>query len=171
MLAVAIAALLISRIPTLSVKTVKVPARAVAPLLVLVGLARRRGDHLPVARARDARSSSTCAHLPYAVRRYLWLAEHPEAWDVPPQERRAIRRAHGASPPARAAAAAARRVAGAAKRAVSAARRNGNGNGQRRMLLPPARTAQRRAVVRGRGRLAAHRTAPQPGPPAPAKDQ
>ena len=57
-------------------------------------------------------------HIPFAVHRYHWLAGHPEAWTVPPRERRAIRRAGSAArrlglrPPLR------RRVAGAARRAA-----------------------------------------------------
>jgi len=145
---VAIAALLISRIPTLSVKTFRVPARMVAPLLVLVGLAAAAVITYPMLALASA-LVIYLAHVPYAVRRSQWLANHPEAWDVPPKERRAIRRAHGATrrlglrPPMR-------RVAGAAKRAVSAARRNGNGGGQRRMLLPADSNRPRRAVLRGR---------------------
>ena len=55
-------------------------------------------------------------HIPFSVRRYYWLATHPEAWTIPPRERRAIRRAGaarrlGLRPPLR-------RVAGAARRAV-----------------------------------------------------
>jgi CDP-diacylglycerol--serine O-phosphatidyltransferase len=165
---VAIAALLISRIPTLSVKTFKVPARMVAPLLVLVGLAAAAVITYPMLALASA-LVIYLAHVPYAVRRNQWLASHPEAWDVPPKERRAIRRAHGATrrlglrPPMR-------RVAGAAKRAVSAARRNGNGNGQRRMLLPADSHRARRAVLRGRDgwrRTGLRRNQARP----PAKDQ
>jgi CDP-diacylglycerol--serine O-phosphatidyltransferase len=150
---VAIAALLISRIPTLSVKTFKVPARMAAPLLVLVGLAAAAVITYPFL-ALACALLIYLAHVPYAVRRNHWLANHPEAWDVPAKERRAIRRAHGSNrrlglrPPIR-------RVAGAAKRAVSAARGNGrngrNGNGgQRRMLLPTDSNRGRRAIVRRR---------------------
>ncbi|WP_329812668.1 hypothetical protein, partial [Streptomyces sp. GSL17-113] len=45
---VAISALCISRIPTLSLKKLKVPARAVAPLLVVVGLAAAATIQYPV---------------------------------------------------------------------------------------------------------------------------
>ncbi|HEY7592295.1 MAG TPA: phosphatidylserine synthase, partial [Actinophytocola sp.] len=149
---VAIAALLISRIPTLSVKTFRVPARMVAPLLVLVGLAAAAVITYPMLALASA-LVIYLAHVPYAVRRNHWLANHPEAWDVPPKERRAIRRAHGSSrrlglrPPMR-------KVAGAARRAVSVARRgNGAGGGAReghRVLLPTDSNRVRRAV-RGRG--------------------
>lgn len=145
---VAIAALLISRIPTLSLKTIRVPARAVAPLLVLVGLLAAAVITYPWVALASA-LVVYLLHIPYAVRRSHWLANHPEAWDVPPRERRAIRRAHGVGrrlglrPPIR-------KVAGAAKRAVSVARRNGNGHRGGAVLLPTDSNRVRRAV-RGRG--------------------
>ncbi len=129
---IAIAVLLISRIPTLSVKTVRVPARAVAPLLVGVGLLAAAVITYPML-ALAVALIAYLAHIPYAVRRQHWLADHPEAWDVPPKERRAIRRAHGSRrrlglrPPLR-------RVAGAARRAVRRPSRNGNGDADPIML-------------------------------------
>ncbi|XVV04314.1 CDP-diacylglycerol--serine O-phosphatidyltransferase [Actinosynnema sp. CA-248983] len=121
---VAIALLLVSRIPTLSVKTIKVPPRAVAPLLVGVALLAAAIITFPLV-ALIAASLLYLAHLPYSVRRYRWLAKHPEAWSVPAADRRAIKRAHGV---------AARRlglrqplggrVAGAAMRAVRRPRRS-----------------------------------------------
>ncbi|MEU4444820.1 CDP-diacylglycerol--serine O-phosphatidyltransferase [Actinosynnema sp. NPDC050801] len=120
---VAVALLLVSRIPTLSVKTIKVSPRYVAPLLVLVGLLAAAVITFPLA-ALSAAMLVYLGHLPYSVRRYRWLAKHPEAWSVPAADRRAIKRAHGV---------AARRlglrqplggrVAGAAMRAVRRPRR------------------------------------------------
>lgn len=109
---VAIAALLISRLPTLSVKTIRVPARAVAPLLVGVGLVAAAVIVYPMMTLACA-LVAYLLHIPYAMRRKHWLANHPEVWDVPPKERRAIRRARrrGLRPPLR-------QVAGAARRAV-----------------------------------------------------
>ncbi|GAB1514763.1 CDP-diacylglycerol--serine O-phosphatidyltransferase [Actinophytocola sp. KF-1] len=141
---VGIAALLISRIPTLSLKTIKVPAKAVAPLLVLTGLLAAAVITYPLLALATA-LLVYLAHIPYAVRRNHWLANHPEAWDVPPKERRAIRRAHGAGrrlglrPPMR-------RVAGAARAALS---RRG-GDHVRAVALPPDATRMRRGAVRGR---------------------
>lgn len=114
---VGIAGLLISRIPTLSVKTVRVPASAVAPLLVLVGLLAAAVITFPLG-SLVAAMVVYLLHIPYSVRRYRWLAGHPEAWDIPPNERRAIRRASsarrlGLRPPQLR-----RRVAGVARRAV-----------------------------------------------------
>ncbi|MEC3981522.1 CDP-diacylglycerol--serine O-phosphatidyltransferase [Amycolatopsis sp. H20-H5] len=113
---IAIAALLISRIPTLSLKTVRAPAKAIAPLLVGVGLLAAAIIQFPLVALAIA-LVLYLAHIPYSVYRHRWLAEHPEAWAVPPRERRAIRRARGQRrlglrPPLR------RRVAGAAMRAV-----------------------------------------------------
>lgn len=118
---VAVAALLISRIPTLSVKSVKVPAKAAAPLLVGVGLLAAALVTYPIA-TLAAVVVLYVLHLPYAVRRYHWLSRHPEAWEVPPKERRAIRRSRtnrriGLRPPRF------RQVAGVARRAVRRPRR------------------------------------------------
>ncbi len=106
---------MISRIPTLSLKTIRVPVRAVAPLLVLVGLLAAAVITYPVGTLVFA-MVVYLLHIPFSVRRYYWLAKHPEAWAIPPRERRAIRRAStarrlGLRPPLR-------RVAGAARRAV-----------------------------------------------------
>ncbi|PXY37139.1 CDP-diacylglycerol--serine O-phosphatidyltransferase [Prauserella sp. PE36] len=113
---VAVAGLLISRIPTLSLKKLRAPAKAVAPLLVGVGLLAAAIIQYPLIALASA-LLLYLAHIPYSVRRYHWLANHPEAWDVPPRERRAIRRARsqrrlGLRRPRF------RRVAGAARRAV-----------------------------------------------------
>jgi CDP-diacylglycerol---serine O-phosphatidyltransferase len=116
---VAVAALLISRIPTLSVKTVRVPPRMVVPLLVGVTMLAAAVVTYPVA-ALGIFLIVYLLHIPYAVRRKHWLANHPEAWDVPPRERRAIRsqaRRLGLRPPL------SRRVAGVARR-VRLARRS-----------------------------------------------
>lgn len=137
---VVIALLMVSRVPTLSVKTVQVPARAVAPLLVLVA---------GIAAAVVAAPFVTLAvalllylgHIPYAGYRYRWLERHPSAWEVPPRQRRAIRRTArsmrrlGLRPPLR------RRVAGAAARAGARAgaavrRRRAGDDGTR----PPKRS-------------------------------
>ncbi|TCO58080.1 CDP-alcohol phosphatidyltransferase family protein [Actinocrispum wychmicini] len=115
-----VAALLISRIPTLSVKTVRVPPRMVVPLLVGLTMLAAVVVTYPVA-ALGIALVIYLAHLPYAVRRKHWLAHHPEAWAVPPAQRRAIRsqaRRLGLRPPL------SRRVAGVARRVRL--RRNGD---------------------------------------------
>ncbi|WP_019855721.1 CDP-diacylglycerol--serine O-phosphatidyltransferase [Actinopolyspora mortivallis] len=109
---VAIAALAVSRVPTLSLKTAKVPAKLIAPLLVLVALLAAGVVTYPLISLTVA-LLAYLVHVPYAVYRHNWLAKHPEVWEVPPRERRAIRRSQrrlGLRPPLR------RRVAGAARR-------------------------------------------------------
>lgn len=88
---IAVAALLISRIPTMSIKSVRVPAQAVAPLLVGVGLLAAAIIQFRLIVLAIA-LVLYLAHIPYAVYRHHWLANHPEAWDVPPKERRALRK-------------------------------------------------------------------------------
>ena len=123
---VAVAAAMVSRMPTLSAKTVQVPARAVAPLLVLIAVLAAAVITFPYA-SLGAAMLFYLAHLPYASYRYRWLAKHPSAWEVPPRQRRVIRRTArsmrrlGLRPPLR------RRVAGAAARAGAAVRRRRSG--------------------------------------------
>ncbi len=134
---VAVAALAVSRVPTLSLKTVKVPAKVVAPLLVLVGLLAAGVITFPLL-ALAAAMVVYLVHVPYAVYRHRWLARHPEAWEAPPRERRAIRRRTqrrlGLRPPLR------RSVAGAARRVRL--RRNTHPDGA-------SRRSQRRLGLRG----------------------
>ncbi|MGQ0716071.1 MAG: CDP-alcohol phosphatidyltransferase family protein [Pseudonocardiales bacterium] len=128
---ITVAMAMVSRIPTLSAKTVRVPARAVAPLLVLIAGLAAAVITFPFALLGVA-ILLYVAHVPYASYRYRWLAKHPSAWAVPPGQRRAIRRTArsmrrlGLRPPLR------RRVAGAAARAGAAVRRRRDGqhNGQ-----------------------------------------
>lgn len=161
---VGIAALLISRIPTLSLKTIKVPARAVVFLLLLVGVLAAAVITYPLV-ALACALLAYLLHIPYAVRRAHWLANHPEAWEVPPKERRAIRRAHGAGrrlglrPPS------VRRVAGAARAVMS--RRNG----RERVVLPTDAPRLRRSVTRARSwrRIGLRRN--QSRPPTARRDE
>ncbi|GAA4820091.1 CDP-diacylglycerol--serine O-phosphatidyltransferase [Actinomycetospora corticicola] len=110
------AGLMISRIPTASLKSVRVPPQAIAPALVLVALIAAAIVAVPFLLYPIA-ILAYLAHIPYAVYRYRWLDRHPEVWHVPPRQRRAVRRAHrrlGLLPPRRPLP---RRVAGAAARA------------------------------------------------------
>jgi CDP-diacylglycerol--serine O-phosphatidyltransferase len=124
---VLVAVAMVSRLPTQSAKTVRVPARAVAPLLVLIAGLAAAVITFPFATLGVA-TLLYVAHIPYASYRYRWLARHPSAWEVPPRQRRAIRRTArsmrrlGLRPPLR------RRVAGAAARAGAAVRRRRNGD-------------------------------------------
>lgn len=143
---IAVAALLISRLPTLSVKSVRVPAKTVAPLLVGVALLAAAVVQYPMA-ALVAALVLYLLHLPYAVRRYVWLSRHPEVWEIPAKERRAIRRRRsisrlGLRPPLR-------RVAGAARRAVNRSRDNLRPVQPPRAGEPPARLPRTSAHRRG----------------------
>jgi len=135
--AVGVAGLMVSRLPTLSFKTMRVPSRLVAPLLVLVALAAAVLVTVPFL-GLGIVALVYLATIPYTIHRHRWLAEHPEAWNVPVRERRALARSArsarrlGLRSPLR------RRVAGRASamaRAVrrlsedGAARTNGHGGG------------------------------------------
>ncbi|GAA2818150.1 phosphatidylcholine/phosphatidylserine synthase [Saccharopolyspora taberi] len=124
---VAIAALAVSRVPTLSLKTVRVPPKAAAPLLVAVALLAAGIITFPLISLVIA-LVVYLLHIPYAVYRYRWLASHPEAWEAAPRERRAIRRRAqrrlGLRPPLR------RSVAGASPR-VRLPRRSSRPEGPR----------------------------------------
>ncbi|RJQ82593.1 phosphatidylcholine/phosphatidylserine synthase [Pseudonocardiaceae bacterium YIM PH 21723] len=112
---VVMAALLISRIPTLSLKTIKVSPTAMAPLLLLIAALAAAIISFPFGALAIA-MALYLAHIPYAIYRHYWLANNPEAWEASPRERRAIRRTArsarrlGLRPPLR------RQVAGAAMR-------------------------------------------------------
>lgn len=134
--ALLVAALMVSRLRTLSMKTMRVPAQLIAPLLVLVGLAGAALITVPFL-ALALAVLIYLAHLPYAVYRYRWLGRHPEAWFIAPRQRRAAVRAlrssrpPGIRPPLR------RRVAGAARARAAALNyprrrreQNGETNGQ-----------------------------------------
>jgi CDP-diacylglycerol--serine O-phosphatidyltransferase len=115
--------LMISRVPTASLKSVKVSPRLVAPGLVAVAFGFAALLTFPFV-VYAVLVAAYLLHIPWAASRYQWLGRHPEVWHVPPRQRRAVRRANrrlGLAPPRRQLR---RRVAGAAARAGSAARRN-----------------------------------------------
>ncbi|MBV9312818.1 MAG: CDP-diacylglycerol--serine O-phosphatidyltransferase [Pseudonocardia sp.] len=114
-----VAALMISRMRTLSMKTVRVPVKFMAPLLVLVGLAGAAVIIMPYL-VLAAAVLVYLAHLPYAVYRYRWLSRHPETWYVVGRQRRAAVRALRATPAPGIHAPLHRRVAGAARAKASA---------------------------------------------------
>ncbi len=128
---IAVALTMVSRLPTLSMKTVRVAPQAAAPLLVLIAGLAAAVITFPFASLSVA-ILLYLVHVPYASYRYRWLARHPSAWEVPPRQRRVIRRTArsmrrlGLRPPLR------RRVAGAAARAgaVVRRRRTGDTNGE-----------------------------------------
>lgn len=104
---VSVALLMISRLPTLSLKRIRIPQDWIITLLLVIMLAAIVVVNYPGA-ALVVAMIGYLLHLPYAAWRYRWLAQHPEAWEVYGRQRRAIRRARRRRPPLR------RRVAGAA---------------------------------------------------------
>ncbi|MFC9787465.1 CDP-alcohol phosphatidyltransferase family protein [Rhodococcus sp. NPDC127528] len=86
------AALIVSRIPTLAMKTFSVPKRMAALLLVGVALAAAALITYPYV-LLIVLVGAYLAHIPFAVRSQRWVAARPEVWDAKPAERRAIRRA------------------------------------------------------------------------------
>jgi len=119
------ALLMVSRVPTFSMKTVRVPPRAIVPMLVLIVIVAAGIVTYPFA-ALSIAMILYLLSLPYGMWRYRWLAAHPEAWEAASRQRRAIRRASsprrlGLRRPLR------RRVAGAAAKASARVRRRRNG--------------------------------------------
>jgi CDP-diacylglycerol--serine O-phosphatidyltransferase len=85
------AALIVSRIPTFALKTVSVPPRLAAGLLLLVALAAAALVTYPFV-FMLMMSAVYLAHIPFAIYSQRWVAARPETWNIKPAERRAIRR-------------------------------------------------------------------------------
>ena len=85
------AVLIVSRIPTLAMKTFSVPRRMAAVLLVGVALAAAALITYPYV-LMIVLVLAYLTHIPFAVRSKRWVAARPEVWDAKPAERRAIRR-------------------------------------------------------------------------------
>jgi CDP-diacylglycerol--serine O-phosphatidyltransferase len=153
--ALVVAGLMVSRLPTLSFKSVQVPPNYIAPLLVLVALAAAVLITVPFLGLAIV-SVVYLALIPYTLHRHRWLRQHPEAWGVPVRERRAIARAArsarrlGLRSPLR------RRVAGRASAVARAVRRFGD---------DPAGVMQRAA--RAGSARAANGHSPEPAAQSP----
>lgn len=91
------AALAVSRIPTLALKTVSVPPRMAAALLILVALVAAALITFPLV-LLIVLVAAYLLHIPFAVRSQRWVAARPYTWDAKPAERRAERRAIRRSP-------------------------------------------------------------------------
>jgi CDP-diacylglycerol--serine O-phosphatidyltransferase len=123
--ALVVAALMVSRLPTLSFKSLRVSPNYIAPLLVLVAFAAAVLITVPFL-GLGIVGVVYLASIPYTVHRHNWLTKHPEAWGVPVRERRAIARAArsarrlGLQSPLR------HRVAGRASAVARAVRRFGD---------------------------------------------
>jgi CDP-diacylglycerol--serine O-phosphatidyltransferase len=111
----------VSRLPTLSLKSVQVPPSLLVPLLVGVALTAAVVITAPFL-ALSLIAAGYLASLPYTIYRYRWLGRHPEAWGVPLRQRRAVARARstrrlGLRPPRRRRVADPRRAGTTARRA------------------------------------------------------
>ena len=120
--AVVVAGLMVSRLPTLSFKTVRVPSRLVAPLLVLVGLA--------------AAVLVTVPFLGLGIVALVYLRDDPVHDPPPPLARRAPGGVERAD--AGAAGVGALRPLGAAAGAAVAVAASGGGAGERHGPRGPA---------------------------------
>ncbi|MGC0365582.1 CDP-diacylglycerol--serine O-phosphatidyltransferase [Rhodococcus sp. 27YEA15] len=85
------AALIVSRIPTLAMKSFSVPPHMAIGLLVLVALAAAALVTFPYI-LLIVLIAVYLAHIPFAIHSKRWVAARPETWDIKPSERRAIRR-------------------------------------------------------------------------------
>jgi CDP-diacylglycerol---serine O-phosphatidyltransferase len=150
------ALLMVSRLPTISLKTARVPTRLVPPALVLVGLAFALLVAEPFL-AMTAVAGGYLLLLPFTIYRFEWLKRHPEAWDVPTRERRAVARAArsarrlGLRSPLR------RRVAGGARNVARAVFRPDEPPRPSPPRPPTNGAATRGRPQRGRARLGLRR--------------
>ncbi|MET0474804.1 MAG: phosphatidylcholine/phosphatidylserine synthase [Mycobacterium sp.] len=89
---VANAALLVSRVPTLALKAISVPPNAAPILLILVAAAAAALLLFPYILVLLIIVGYVLI-IPFTIRSQRWVAARPEAWDVKPGQRRAVRRA------------------------------------------------------------------------------
>lgn len=154
--ALVVAGLMVSRVPTLSFKSVRVRPGLIAPLLVLVGVGAAALIIAPFLGLAVV-GLIYLGMLPYTAYHHRWLSRHPEAWNVPVRERRAVARAArsarrlGLRPPLQ------RRVAGRASAVARAMRRFGDDSVQR------ARPGGGRSSGQDRGRAPGPASAPPRG--------
>lgn len=87
---VVIAGLIVSRVPTLAMKSASVPARLAVVLLALVAVGAAALVTYPYV-LMLVLVGIYLLHIPFAVRSKRWVAARPETWDIKPSERRAIR--------------------------------------------------------------------------------
>lgn len=84
--------LLVSRVPTLALKSVSVPANAAPILLVLVAIVAAGLLLFPYVLVLLIIVGYLII-IPFTVRSQRWVAARPETWDAKPGQRRAARRA------------------------------------------------------------------------------
>lgn len=86
------AALLVSRVPTVALKAISVPANAAPVLLILVAVGAAGLLLFPYVLLLLIIVGYLCL-MPFTIYSQRWVAARPETWDVKPKQRRAIRRA------------------------------------------------------------------------------
>ncbi|MGX6508660.1 CDP-alcohol phosphatidyltransferase family protein [Rhodococcus sp. SJ-2] len=84
------AGLIVSRIPTLAMKSVSVPPRLAILLLALVAAGAAALVTYPFV-LMLVLVGVYLVHIPFAIRSKRWVAARPATWDIKPSERRAIR--------------------------------------------------------------------------------
>lgn len=84
--------LLVSRVPTLALKSVSVPANAAPILLVLIAAVAAGLLLFPYVLVLMIIAVYLLI-IPFTIRSQRWAAAHPEAWNDKPRQRRAARRA------------------------------------------------------------------------------
>jgi len=92
--------LIISRIPTLAMKSVQVPPRMAIVLLCAVAAAAAALVTYPFI-LMLVLVGVYLVHIPFAIHSKRWVAARPETWDIKPSERRAIRAESRAATPRR----------------------------------------------------------------------
>ena len=85
-------ALLVSRVPTLALKAISVPANAAPFLLIAVALMAAGLLLFPYVLVLLIIAGYLLI-IPFTIRSQRWAAAHPEAWEDKPRQRRAARRA------------------------------------------------------------------------------
>ncbi|WP_422742449.1 CDP-alcohol phosphatidyltransferase family protein [Mycobacterium sp. WMMD1722] len=85
------AALLISRVPTIAAKAIRVPPNAAPLLLIVVTLAAAALLLFPYILVLLIIVGYLCI-IPFTIRSQRWVAARPEAWNAAPRERRQARR-------------------------------------------------------------------------------
>ncbi len=85
------AALLVSRVPTLALKSVSMPPNAAPILLIAIAAAAAALLLFPYVLVLLIIVGYVLV-IPFTVRSQRWVAARPEAWDAKPRERRAQRR-------------------------------------------------------------------------------
>jgi CDP-diacylglycerol--serine O-phosphatidyltransferase len=78
---------MVSTLPTIALKAVRIPHRLVVPLLILLVFAVVAFLFQPRIVALIG-IAVYALHIPYAVLRYRYLSRHPEQWEREPQVRR-----------------------------------------------------------------------------------